>query len=505
MQAAGFFQEKSGGFFFGHHCFSKSLQFLQSFSGDPMIDLTQHGKWMQADTQTPVSLYVSLVGNNPGILLESTEVDGRLGRYSLIGWDFRLILTCSDGNLNVTSEDDRFAPLKAFHGTPFLEGSKALIRELNIVPAAELGELPPMTRSLCGYFGYTMGGILEPALAKELPPAHGEVQCALPGKMLLFDHLYSKCCYLTLTDDLDPGPLAAPPKEKEPVCGEITATPDRETFINSVKKAKELITEGEAIQIVLSSKRQCAFSGSSFTLYRRLRQINPSPYTFYIHFPEITLIGSSPELLVKSTNNDLLLRPIAGTRHRGRNEEEDNQLATEMLEDPKERAEHVMLVDLGRNDLGRIATTGSVTVTRFMDVERFSHVMHLTSTITADLLPEKDGFDVLAATFPAGTVSGAPKIRAMQIISEMEPLERGPYAGSIGWIGVGSGPVNLDMGLTIRTMWVKDEILAWQTGAGIVFDSDPIKEWEECQNKAKALFAAIETKGGGDDFTHRQF
>jgi anthranilate synthase component 1 len=470
-----------------------------------MINLEQHGKWMQADTQTPVSLYVSLVGNDPGILLESTEVDGRLGRYSLIGWDFRLTLSCINGNLDVQTEDARFTPLQRFNGTPFLEGIKALTRELDIVSPPELGELPPMTRSLVGYFGYTMGGIFEPALADELPPDQGEAIYALPGRILLFDHLYSKCCYLTVTESLDPGPLKNAPREEAPACAEITATPDRETFINSVTRARELISEGEAIQIVLSSKRQCRFSGSSFTLYRRLRQINPSPYTFYIHFPEITLIGSSPELLVKSTDNELLLRPIAGTRHRGENDEEDKRLATEMLEDPKERAEHVMLVDLGRNDLGRIATTGSVTVTRFMDVERFSHVMHLTSTITARLLPEKDAFDVLAATFPAGTVSGAPKIRAMQIIAEMEPLERGPYAGAIGWIGVGRGPVNVDMGLTIRTMWVKDGVLTWQTGAGIVFDSDPIKEWEECQNKAKALFAAIQAQGGGDDFTHRQF
>ena len=468
-----------------------------------MIDLIQHGKWMQADTQTPVSLYMRLVGTNPGILLESTEVDGRLGRYSLIGWDFRMTLSCKNGKLDIQTSDTRLARLNKMHGTPFLEGIRAVTQELHIVPPKDLGELPPMTRGICGYFAYTMGGIFEPALAPQLPPEQGESLYALPGKILLVDHLYSRCCYLTITDDLEPGPLVSPTEEAEPTCGEITATPDRETFINSVAKAKELITEGEAIQIVLSSKRQCAFSGSSFTLYRRLRQINPSPYTFYIHFPEVTLIGSSPELLVKSQDDKLLLRPIAGTRHRGATDQEDQAMATAMLEDPKERAEHVMLVDLGRNDLGRIATTGSVEVTSFMDVERFSHVMHLTSTIHADLIPEKDGLDVLCSTFPAGTVSGAPKIRAMQIIADMEPLERGPYAGSIGWIGLGKGPVNLDMGLTIRTMWVKDGVLNWQTGAGIVFDSDPVKEWEECQNKAKALFAAIQTQGGGDDFTHR--
>lgn len=468
-----------------------------------MIDLIQHGKWMQADTQTPVSLYMRIVGTNPGILLESTEVDGRLGRYSLIGWDFRMTLACREGKLDVKTSDPRLDGLSSMHGMPFLAGIRALTRNLNIIPPEDLGELPPMTRGICGYFAYTMGGIFEPALAPQLPPEQGESLYALPGKILLFDHLYSRCCYLTITDDLEPGALSSPPAEEEPLCGEITATPNRETFISSVAKAKELITEGEAIQIVLSSKRQCPFSGSSFTLYRRLRQINPSPYTFYINFPEVTLIGSSPELLVKSGDDKLLLRPIAGTRHRGATDAEDQALATEMLEDPKERAEHVMLVDLGRNDLGRIATTGSVEVTSFMDVERFSHVMHLTSTIHADLLPEKDGLDVLCATFPAGTVSGAPKIRAMQIIADMEPLERGPYAGSIGWIGLGEGPVNLDMGLTIRTMWVKDGVLNWQTGAGIVFDSDPVKEWEECQNKAKALFAAIQSQGGGDDFTHR--
>ncbi|GAU09472.1 anthranilate synthase component I family protein [Desulfoplanes formicivorans] len=469
-----------------------------------MINLEQHGQWMQADTQTPVSLYLSLVGTKPGILLESTEVDGRLGRYSLMGWDFQLLLECFNGNLKVTVLDDRLAPLQTFHDTPFLKGIKELTRELNIIPPAELSELPPMTRSICGYFGYTMGGIFEPALADRLPPEQGEAYYALPGKILLFDHLHSRCCYLSITNDPNPGPLSAAPVEEEPLCGRITATPDRSTFMDAVTRAKKLITHGEAIQIVLSSKRQCSFTGSSFTLYRRLRQINPSPYTFYIHFPEITLIGSSPELLVKSTDNHLLLRPIAGTRPRGASDEEDKQLAAEMIEDPKERAEHVMLVDLGRNDLGRMATTGSVKVTRFMDVERFSHVMHLTSTITADLLPGRDALDVLTATFPAGTVSGAPKIRAMQIIADMELLERGPYAGSIGWIGVGQGPVNLDMGLTIRTMWIRDGVLTWQTGAGIVFDSEPVREWEECQNKAGALFAAIQTSGGGDDFTRGQ-
>jgi anthranilate synthase component 1 len=221
-------------------------------------------------------------------------------------------------------------------------------------------------------------------------------------------------------------------------------------------------------------------------------------------FGELTVMGSSPELLIRCEDGLLQLRPIAGTRVRGATEAEDQTLAEELLADEKERAEHVMLVDLGRNDLGRIAAPGTVHVDKYMQVERFSHVMHLTSYLSAHLAEGLDAIDVLKAGFPAGTVSGAPKIRAMQIIADEEKLDRGPYAGGIGWIGLDQGQVNLDTGITIRSLWVENGQINWQAGAGLVFDSDPEKEWQECHNKARAILKAITSTGGGDDFTDRQ-
>lgn len=264
--------------------------------------------------------------------------------------------------------------------------------------------------------------------------------------------------------------------------------------------------------MVLSTRFSAPLTDAPFRIYRRLRQVNPSPFMFYMHLPDgkgaMTLLGSSPEMLVRCDRGHLEVRPIAGTRPRGVDEAGDQALAKELLADPKERAEHVMLVDLGRNDLGRIATPGSVNVHRFMQVERFSHVMHLTSYVDAQLREGLDALDVLAATFPAGTVSGAPKIRAMEIIAELEAEQgkarpRGPYAGCIGWFVLGRGPVSLDTGITIRSMWIRDGQVHWQAGAGIVFDSDPEKEWQECHNKARVLREVVRGREGGDVFADR--
>jgi len=270
-----------------------------------------------------------------------------------------------------------------------------------------------------------------------------------------------------------------------------------------VARTRELINQGEAIQVVLSTRFSSPFQGDPFGLYRRLRQANPSPYMFYLNLSELTLIGSSPELLVRSTDGLLQERPIAGTRPRGQDESEDRRHAQDLLHDDKEKAEHLMLVDLGRNDLGRIATPGSVQVDKFMQVERFSHVMHLTSYLQARLQSGLDALDVLKATFPAGTVSGAPKIRAMEIIADLEQQRRGPYAGAVGWLGLDSPQLNLDTGITIRTLWIEDGHINWQAGAGIVSDSVPEKEWEECCNKAKIINHILEQHGGSDVFAHR--
>ncbi|NLW81241.1 MAG: anthranilate synthase component I family protein [Desulfovibrionales bacterium] len=469
-----------------------------------MITLPQQGTWLPADTQTPISLYLTLVRDKQGFLLESTEVDGRLGRYSLIGWDYRLILSCRGGKLDVQSYDPRLHALMAFSGQDYIPGLRACMGALTVTGPQNLGKLPAMTRSICGYLAYNMAGIFEPAMADRLPPEGGRSVMVLPGKVILFDHLHHRCCYLTLDSTPNLNGCQRPRTLAPAVVGAITSTPDRDEFLRRVHIAKDLITQGEAIQVVLSTRFSAPFSGSPFELYRRLRQINPSPYTFFMAFENLTIMGSSPELLIRCEDGLLQLRPIAGTRVRGATEAEDQVLAEDLQADEKERAEHVMLVDLGRNDLGRIAAPGTVHVDRYMQVERFSHVMHLTSYLSARLDHGLDAMDVLKAGFPAGTVSGAPKIRAMQIIADEEQLDRGPYAGGIGWIGLDQGQVNLDTGITIRSLWVEDGQIHWQAGAGLVFDSDPEKEWQECHNKARAILKAITSTGGGDDFTDRQ-
>ncbi len=376
---------------------------------------------------------------------------------------------------------------------------------LEIVPKHDHDELPPLTRGLYGYFGYGAGGMFEPKLSTVIDQKKAETCMVLPGRAVLFDHLRHRCCFLSLDPDATPHPaptewvteLTAPETEAP------TISPGREEYCESVAKAKEMITEGECIQIVLSTRFSVPLADKPFNIYRRLRQANPSPFMFYMRFDESTLLGSSPEMMVRCEKGRLEVRPIAGTRPRGATEKEDIALAEELLADPKERAEHIMLVDLGRNDLGRIATAGSVSVEKFMQVERFSHVMHLTSYVEADLKPDLDAIDVLQATFPAGTVSGAPKIRAMEIIADLEKEERGPYAGAIGWIGLDNGTVNLDTGITIRSMWIKDGKCHWQAGAGIVYDSDPEKEWLECNNKARILMEVVSGKESGDVFTNR--
>ncbi len=468
------------------------------------IHLKHYGKWLPADVQTPISLYLGLVGAQPGILLESAEVDGRLGRYSLIAWDFRLIATQRDGNLALDIRDERLEPLRELEGLPFMEGLRRLLPRVEIEQPASQEPLPALTRALCGYLGYSVGGMLEPKLLAALPPSDAEARLALPGQIVLYDHLRHRCCYLSLDENdgpasVDPGDLGSFEIHTE----EPTAMPGREEYMEQVREAKRLITEGEGIQLVFSVRFSTPFSGQPFGVYRRLRQANPSPFMFFMRFEEEVLLGSSPEMMVNCSAGRLEVRPIAGTRPRGATQAKDRELERELLEDPKERAEHVMLVDLGRNDLGRIAKPGSVEVAKFMQVERFSHVMHLTSYVEADLRDDLDAIDVLQATFPAGTVAGAPKIWAMETIARVEQRPRGPYAGALGWLGLGKGPVHLGTGITIRSMWFRDGTCSWQAGAGLVYDSDPEREWQECNNKARVIKEIITSKGVGDVFADR--
>ncbi|MCL5270342.1 MAG: anthranilate synthase component I family protein, partial [bacterium] len=284
-------------------------------------------------------------------------------------------------------------------------------------------------------------------------------------------------------------PLAETAPVLEPPHGELTSNLTREEFEEGVRRVKEYIRAGDAFQIVLSQRFSKPYGGDPFDVYRALRTINPSPYMFYLKFGDLRIAGSSPEILVRVTADKVIVRPIAGTRPRGDSFQEDRALEQDLLADPKERAEHIMLVDLGRNDVGRVSAAGSVRVDDLMTIERYSHVMHIVSNVVGRLAPGADAFDALAACFPAGTVSGAPKIRAMEIIDEIENLRRGPYAGSIGYFSFDG---NLDTCITIRTCVIKDRRVYVQAGAGIVADSVPEREYEETCNKARALLKAVE-------------
>lgn len=446
----------------------------------------------EGDTQTPIRLFMQLSRQNPhALLLESAEVDGRWGRYSIIATDYLAEFSCCGGRLDVRTHDEALRPLEAYSGLPYMEGMRAVMKALVLQP--DRPEMAPITRALYGYWGYEMAAVFQPKLAESLDVAAAESRLVLPATVFVFDHVYNQLDELSIGECRDVRRMP-PLEDSQPQpfsVGEVTYAPSEEVYKAGVRRVRDLLQAGEAIQVVGSSQCSAPFEGDAFTLYRRLRSINPSPYMFFMRFEGLELIGASPEVMVQCNGGQLLLAPIAGTRRRGANAAEDEAFADEMRRDPKECAEHVMLVDLGRNDLGRIATSGSVQVRRLMDVERFSHVMHMTSRVTAELKQGADALDVLASCFPAGTVSGAPKLRAMQIIRELEPLPRGPYAGCIGWMGLDRDAVHLDTGITIRSMWLRDGRLHWQTGAGLVFDSQPESEWAECRNKGRVIDSVL--------------
>ena len=458
---------------------------------------------LPADTVTPISLLMGLQADEHAILLESAAVDGRWGRYSVLACDPVLFVHCREGLLHLTIEDAALTGLQALHGMPYMQGLRELMRALHVQPDPAHA-LPPITRALYGYLGFGMAGIFNPVLAGALPAAAAEACLMLPRTVLLFDHVYNRLHQATLcgpdrqTGQVEHRSLAAAQglTAPDPVLdGPVTVEPAWEEYESRVGHVREQLRQGEGIQVVLSARSSTPYGGDVLPLYRRLRSRNASPYMFFQRLPGITLLGASPEVMVRCEGGNLQLSPIAGTRRRGRDEEEDALLAAELLQDPKERAEHVMLVDLGRNDLGRVARPGSVKLERSMEVERFSHVMHLTSRIGAQLREGLDALDVLAATFPAGTVSGAPKLRAMQIIAETEQLPRGPYAGCVSWLGLDKDSVHLDTGIIIRSLWQRDGHLHWQAGAGIVYDSDPAAEAAECRHKGAIMNAVI----GADD------
>ena len=459
-----------------------------------------------ADMETPVSAYLKIRDKSFSYLLESADGGKRWGRYSFIG--FKPFFTAVSRNQEMEILEETEKRILKDIGNP-LYALKDLIKKLRPVTNKDL---PPFQGGFVGYFNYDL--VRKWEYLPGVSPQDARVPESIfmfSRRLIIFDHLTHQIkvvafAHLQKNDDLEKlydqacqevnetievlkRPLSSMIEGDPLSITDLEANFNQKDFEESVLKAKDYIVSGDAIQVVLSQKFSGNISGDDFTLYRNLRSINPSPYMFYLNFGEIKLIGSSPEILVRLTDEKIELRPIAGTRPRGKTSEEDLALEKELLADPKERAEHIMLVDLGRNDVGKTASPGSVTVPRLMEVERYSHVMHIVSRIEGQLEQGKDGIDLFMSTFPAGTVTGAPKIRAMEIISELEPTQRGPYAGAVGYFGFNG---NMDFCITIRTITILGDELSIQVGAGIVYDSSPEGEYQETLRKADAMFKAVE-------------
>lgn len=456
-----------------------------------------------ADTETPVSILQKLYKKNePCFLLESVEGQERWARYSFLGVSANKEIKIFSNEVEIISKNN--SKRISHHGDPL----DVLKDFLNQYKSAEIPGLPRFWSGLTGYFTYEMISFFE-KVPVELPQGTSYAHFIIPEIMIIFDNLKHtmtclNICYLDENCDfeeeygkalLELNEILASInkpfvkqniiiKDKFELKPEVSAT----QYIDGVKKIKQYIVDGDIIQAVYSQPFTCNAPPDPVMIYRAQRYVNPSPYMFFMNFKGITIAGSSPETMVRLENNIATLRPIAGTRPRGKTEQQDRELADELLNDEKERAEHVMLVDLGRNDLGRVAKPGTVQITDNMFIERYSHVMHLVSNITCDLIKGIDAFDLIKATFPAGTLSGAPKIRAMEIIAELENTPRNIYGGAAGYISF-SG--NMDLAITIRTAVMENEKLTIQAGAGIVSDSDPEKELEECINKAKSVEAAL--------------
>lgn len=461
------------------------------------------------DRDTPISIYEKVGGGAYSYLLESVEGGEQVARYSFIGLDPFLVFSARDGYITLDYPDRR----EVIRGNPF-----AYLKELmQQYRGGCCPQLPRFWGGAVGFFGYDMVRYLE-----KIPEASSDDQgwpdCCLvfTRVVLVYDHVTRqlRIVYLARGGDNPAGAyeeaagVIAGLGEKVAAGGSrdsfrlgrerpltFTANVAAGEFQDMVRKAKDYIQAGDLLQVVLSQRLQVPFPARPLDAYRALRSLNPSPYMYYLDMKDYHIIGSSPEMLVRVEGGRIQTRPIAGTRQRGETQSEDEALARELLADPKERAEHLMLVDLGRNDVGRVSRYGTVRVSRFMELERYSHVMHLVSEVEGELLPGYSSLDALAACFPAGTVSGAPKVRAMEVIEELEPHRRGPYAGAVGYLGFGG---NLDTCITIRTILLRQGRALVQAGAGIVADSQPEQEYMETLNKARALLSALSTAAGAE-------
>ncbi|MCL7452707.1 MAG: anthranilate synthase component I [Anaerolineae bacterium] len=471
---------------------------------------------LPADLETPVSVYLKLRGQGPSFLLESVEKAEQVGRYSFLGFDPQRQILTRGRQVFILGNDRSETSQLADGQDPLHAVASELERYQPVAPIDQLvHDLPLFLGGAVGYLGYDMVRFFE-----RLPDStHDELRLPdlhllVTDTLLVFDHVRHRllvvanahvpsknnldAAYDEAMEQLDSVErrLRAPlPPAPAPACrpgGDVTSNMTQDQFKAAVRKAKEYITAGDIFQVVPSQRLRRRTGAEPFSIYRALRRLNPSPYMFFLDLggdPATHLIGSSPEVLARLQGRTAEVRPIAGTRPRGKGEAEDRALEADLMADPKERAEHVMLVDLGRNDLGRVCEFGTIRVPDLFTIERYSHVIHLVSRVTGQLRRGADAYDLLRATFPAGTVSGAPKVRAMEIIEELEAVRRGHYAGAVGYFGFNG---NMDTCITIRTILMRGDVAYLQAGGGIVADSHPTREWEETLHKARALGVAID-------------
>ena len=459
-----------------------------------------------ADFETPLSVYLKLAHGPNSYLFESMQGGEKWGRYSLIGLQTSTVLRVYGQRLEIIRDGK---PMVDRHtDDPMAEVER--FRQLFSMP--DLPDLPRFTGGLVGYFGYDTVRYVEPRLAKSVPKDElgtPDILLMASDEVAIFDNLSGTLMLVVHVDAKQAGGLDQANARLDELQHKLTMpTPQlpeaksssddlseasfkssfgQEAFLKSVDKIKDYIMAGDAMQVVPSQRLSAPFTASPLNLYRSLRRLNPSPYMFFLNLDDFHIVGSSPEVLARLEDGQVTVRPIAGTRRRGKTAEEDLALEKDMLDDPKEIAEHLMLIDLGRNDVGRISQSGSVEVTEKMVVERYSHVMHITSNVVGEVTDNMGPIEVLKATLPAGTLSGAPKIRAMEIIDEVEPVKRGIYGGAVGYIGWNG---NMDTAIAIRTAVIKDNVLHVQAGAGVVADSQPELEWKETMNKARAVMRA---------------
>ena len=457
------------------------------------------------DTDTPLALYLKLANNPYSYFLESVQGGEKWGRYSFVGLAAETVIKVNDYDVSIEKNGKLHKQYKVEDPLAWIEDYQSKFK----VP--QLEELPDFNGGLVGYFGYEIIKFIEPKLKnikKKDELNVPDILLMVSNDLLVVDNLTSKVHIITHInpekESFEAGLSKLNIIEKnirelfnfdststEKIESEdFVSSFGKENFVNAVEKVQKYITAGDVMQVVPSQRLSCSFKSDPIELYRQLRILNPSPYMYFLNLDGFAIVGSSPEILTRVDNNNVAtIRPIAGTRSRGKNIQEDLENEKDLLSDEKEIAEHLMLIDLGRNDLGRIAKTGSVSLTDKMFIERYSHVMHIVSNVECELKEDMSSIDVLKATFPAGTLSGAPKVRAMEIIDEVETLKRNIYSGAIGNLSWHGG---MDLAIAIRTAVIKDEVLYVQAGAGIVYDSIPEMEWQETMDKAQALIKAAQ-------------